>query len=54
MSPFAGFETFDKCVAKQKSVGHNDESAHRICGYLQSKAEGTYHGGKGRSKKKKK
>jgi len=38
--PFAGYETFDACVADQKKKGKSDESAKKICGALQAKVEG--------------
>ena len=37
--PFAGFKNFDDCVKKMKERGYDDESAHRICGYLYWKYE---------------
>lgn len=37
--PFAGYEDFDACVIDQKSKGHSDDSAHKICGALQAQAE---------------
>lgn len=38
--PFAGYADFDACVIDQKSKGHDDESAHRICGALKDRIEG--------------
>jgi len=38
--PFAGYKTFSECVAAQKRKGKSDESARKICGALQKKAEG--------------
>ena len=38
--PFAGYKDFSSCVAAQKKKGKSDESARKICGYLQKKAEG--------------
>ena len=38
--PFAGFKDFAACVAAQKKKGKSDESAKKICGALQKKAEG--------------
>lgn len=40
--PFAGYDDFAACVADQKSKGHSDESAHKICGALQAKVEGAH------------
>jgi hypothetical protein len=37
--PFAGFQDFEACVAKQKSIGHTNEQAQRICGFLKHKFE---------------
>lgn len=37
--PFAGYETFDDCVADQRAKGKDEESARSICGKLQSEAE---------------
>lgn len=37
--PFAGYEDFDACVTDQQSKGHDEESARRICGALQSQVE---------------
>jgi len=37
--PFAGFATFDDCVAQQKANGKDDEAARSICGRLQADAE---------------
>jgi hypothetical protein len=38
--PFMGFKDFDSCVLAQKKKGKSDSAAHKICGYLQKKAEG--------------
>lgn len=35
-----GFKNFAACVAAQKKKGKSEESARKICGYLQKKAEG--------------
>jgi len=32
--PFAGFANFEACVADQKTRGHDEEAAHRICDAL--------------------
>jgi hypothetical protein len=40
--PFAGFKNFAACVAAQKKKGKSDESAKKICGALQKKAEGKH------------
>lgn len=37
--PFAGYETFEACVAAQRADGHGEESARAICGRLQADAE---------------
>lgn len=37
--PFAGYESFDACVADQESKGHDSNSAHQVCGYLYNKLE---------------
>jgi hypothetical protein len=37
--PIGGYEDFDECVKAQKLKGHSDESAHRICGYLEQQAK---------------
>lgn len=38
--PMGPYEDFAACVADMKSKGHDDESAHRICGALKEKVEG--------------
>ena len=38
--PFSGYKNFQACVTAQKKKGKSDESARKICGYLQKKAEG--------------
>lgn len=35
IKPFAGFDSFDACLEAQAKAGHDDESAHNICGALQ-------------------
>ena len=47
LKPFSGFSDFDSCVSEQKKKGHNDDSAKRICGFLQARSEK-----KGKYKKK--
>ena len=47
LKPFSGFADFDSCVSEQKKKGHDDDSAKRICGFLQAKSEK-----KGKYKKK--
>jgi hypothetical protein len=37
--PFAGYSNFDACVADQTKRGKSDESARKICGALQARAE---------------
>jgi len=37
--PFADYENFDACVADQKSKGHPEESANKICGKLKHELE---------------
>lgn len=37
--PFAGFEDFDACVVAQRGKGKTEESARKICGFLQAQAE---------------
>lgn len=37
--PFAGFKDFDGCVASQQERGHSEESANRVCGWLQHRSE---------------
>lgn len=37
--PFFGFPDFGACVAAMREQGHDEESARRICGSLQSDAE---------------
>lgn len=37
--PFARWETFDACVIEQKDAGHDEESAKKICGAIQERAE---------------
>jgi len=37
--PFAGFKNFEACVRKQKRKGKSEESAKKICGSLQARAE---------------
>lgn len=39
--PFAGYETFDDCVADQVARGNDEDAARAICGKLQAEAEGT-------------
>ena len=39
--PFAGYKNFQACITAQKKKGKSDESARKICGYLQKKAEGS-------------
>ena len=36
------FKNFDACLAAQKKKGKSDESARKICGALQKKAEGNF------------
>ncbi len=38
--PFAGYKDFDACVKDQLSKGKSEESAKKICGALQARAEG--------------
>jgi hypothetical protein len=38
--PFAGFKTFSDCVSAQRRKGKSPESAKKICGALQARAEG--------------
>lgn len=38
--PFAGFKDFQTCVDSQKKRGHSEDSAKRICGWLQARTEG--------------
>lgn len=38
--PFAGFPNFNSCVKAQMKKGKSIESARKICGFLQKKAEG--------------
>ena len=38
--PFAGYKDFSACVTAQKKKCKSDESARKICGALQKKAEG--------------
>lgn len=40
MAPFAGFTDFSDCTSKMKSKGHDDISAKKICGALQSQTKG--------------
>ena len=37
--PFAGFDSFTSCVSAQREDGKSEESANRICGFLQAKLE---------------
>ena len=37
--PFARWESFEACVLEQKETGHSDESARKICGAIQERAE---------------
>lgn len=37
--PFADYENFNACVSDQKSKGHDEESAKKICGSLQARTE---------------
>ena len=37
--PFAGFDSFDACKKMQMDDGKSEESANKICGFLQAKAE---------------
>lgn len=47
--PFSGFKNFSSCLTAQRAKGKSQESAEKICGYLQAKAEGTYKGKKKKS-----
>lgn len=38
--PMGPFADFDACVLAQKRKGHDDSSAHRICGHIKSRTEG--------------
>lgn len=37
--PIGPYPDFAACVAAQKRRGKSDESAHKICGYLEQKAK---------------
>lgn len=37
--PFAGYSDFAECVSEQKSKGKSEESANKICGFLQARTE---------------
>lgn len=37
--PIGPYPDFAACVAAQKKRGKSDESAHKICGYLEQKAK---------------
>ena len=37
--PFARWETFDACKLEQMEIGHSEESADKICGDIQERAE---------------
>ena len=37
--PFAHWESFSACVVDQRSLGHSEESAKKICGAIQDRAE---------------
>jgi hypothetical protein len=36
--PVGPFKTFDECVVAQKAKGHDEESAKRICGEIEKRA----------------
>jgi hypothetical protein len=37
--PFARFENFEACSLEQKRLGHDEESANKICGEIKERAE---------------
>lgn len=37
--PFASYENWEACVADQKSKGHSEESAKKICGKIKAQTE---------------
>lgn len=39
MMPFARWETFDECKTEQMETGHSEDSAEKICGAIQARAE---------------
>lgn len=42
--PVGPYETFDECVKDQISLGHSEESARRICGYIEKKTKEAHKG----------
>lgn len=39
--PMGPYKNFAACVAAQKKKGKSDEAAHRICGEIKKRAEGS-------------
>lgn len=37
--PFARFENFEACTLEQRKLGHDEESANKICGEIKDRAE---------------